>query len=196
MSCIASAVSRWIASGATLRNVCAVRLEGRDALGGEQPVRRLVRADRQQVGVAELGIGQPRAPSAIRRTRLLRMAVSGERDAGPARTRRQLRISDAERHQVAEILREAAGEGRHRPRRARRAAGGDVRRSHLRRPGADHRSTCPSSRRPAGSRCAPAGPASPLVVAGPGQREPRRDPRRASTARASGWSRSSCRSSR
>ena len=61
MSCIASAVSRWIASGATLRKVSPVDLDGRDALGRDQPVRRLVGAvgsgGGEEVGVVELGAG-------------------------------------------------------------------------------------------------------------------------------------------
>ncbi len=55
MSCIASDVSRWIASGATRRKVCPSASKVRHALGGHQPVRRVVRADRQQVGVVEFG---------------------------------------------------------------------------------------------------------------------------------------------
>ena len=40
------------------------RLDGRDALGGHQPVRRVVRAEREQIGVGELGHGdQPRVAS-------------------------------------------------------------------------------------------------------------------------------------
>ena len=55
MSCIASAVSCRIASGVDLEERPAAGLERRHALGRHQPVRRVVRADRQQVGVAELG---------------------------------------------------------------------------------------------------------------------------------------------
>ncbi len=54
MSCIASAVSRRIAVGRHLEEGPAVGLERRDALGGDQPVRRLVGAEGQQVGVCEV----------------------------------------------------------------------------------------------------------------------------------------------
>ena len=57
MSCIAVSVSSRSASGSTCRNV---RPPGPstvgDALGGEQPVLGLVRTDRQQVFVVELGV--------------------------------------------------------------------------------------------------------------------------------------------
>ena len=78
----------------------------------------------------------------------------GDREAGDGRgtTRPSCRVSDEDRHKVAEILRQAAGDGPHRPRRARRAARGDLRRQDLRRPRPHHRRPAePRAEQPAGA---------------------------------------------
>ena len=73
MSCIASAVSRRSASGSTCRKVRPSASKVRDALGGDQPVRRVVGADREQVGVAELG--HRRCPQGMRRASAVRTGL-------------------------------------------------------------------------------------------------------------------------
>ena len=61
MSCISAAVSCWIASVETLQEGLAVHLRLCDgALGGDQPVRRLVGAGREEVGVPEFSVALTR----------------------------------------------------------------------------------------------------------------------------------------
>src|SRR3954447_865664 len=105
MSCIASAVSRWIASGATWRKVrpLASNVETPSVVISRYGVSSLPVGRRSEyrnsgsVATNVKGIG----------TATLSCMV-GELEPDPT----QMRISDADRHQVSELLREAAAEGR------------------------------------------------------------------------------------
>ncbi len=185
MSCMASAVSSRSAVGATCRNVLPARLERADPLGGEEPVRRLVGARGEQVGVAEGGIGTHRGCTSngvgLRESAGRdyppwlgwahggtgrgsgRGAVEPAGGPGGQHEPARLRISDEDRHKVAEVLRQAAGEGRIDldeldERLEATYAGQDVRRA-----GADHRGPARSQAGPAPSprAAAPTPPAGP-----------------------------------
>ncbi len=56
MSCIASAVSACSIAGSTCRNVSPPAENVLTPVGAEEPVRRVVGAEREQVGVSELGL--------------------------------------------------------------------------------------------------------------------------------------------
>src|SRR6188508_243851 len=110
MSCIASAVSRWIASGATRRKVCP------SASKVETPS---VVISRYGVSSGPIGSrSEYRNSGSVATNVEYRPSDYPDRMPGDLESSNQwgdpsrLRISDADRHRVGEVLREAAGEGR------------------------------------------------------------------------------------
>src|SRR3954452_1375212 len=108
MSCIASAVSRWIASGETCRKVrpFASNVDTPSVVTSRYGVSSVPVGRRSLYRNSGWLWGSLTSVENIRPTTLTGM--EGPLEPDPAR----MRISDADRHRVAEILREAAGEGR------------------------------------------------------------------------------------
>ena len=97
MSCIASAVSRVIAAGSTLRNGPAGVSNVDTPVGRDQPVRRRVRSERQQFGVLETTPWQ----SAITSTYRCAEAHPGA-DRARSRSTATIALDDGERVVVAD----------------------------------------------------------------------------------------------
>ena len=125
-------VSRWMASGDTRRKVCP---SASRPLGGHQPVRRVVPC--RSGGEVRVGT-QVRSSGCRSRTTSVVNDLGWRAWRDRSSTTGRLRISDADRHRVAEILRVRSRAKAAWDRRSRPAARGDVRRADLRRPGPDH----------------------------------------------------------